>query len=579
MEGSGMRNREAQLREEVRAGLESLARLASLRADVTVRIARPGSGWCISMRTGTINVDERDLLGRSPEFLSAIMLHECAHSTLTRLHRIAPEQIHDNPVEFSLINAIEDGRIETWLSDWLPGCAPWLVSTQNTLVHELHRCHPDVMGKNPAADFCMGLLLMRHGLASPAPFHPAACEALAQSAPDIEAYFDSFPRFDLLEGHGEEIAAEYAASPLPPCFAEHDGPIRPDAVEMSVRLAQYRAWRILHDKIRPVFLRLVSLDPGTRNTLRFHQFTQRLMWDRNPEPSTGHERQAVRLFRDTQRQIEQRRNARRRAAGQDGGADGRPGSGEAYREARSKHAVVINRLSDALLDLQRTHGRLKWSAGYAHGHEPDLRVAMEFVATGRNHDRMWRRRQLPHRIAPALILVADRSSSMQGERAQASFAAAVILNEVCRRAGLPLAVLSYNRRATVLLDFEDDGSGQAATRRLETILQADGGTKIVPALDKADEVITRSPHREHLVIFTADGEFDPDEHPAFDRIVARWHRSSVRATGLGLGPQTEGITEWFPCGRGGLDPSDLCEEVTRILSSFMSDLYGLRAAA
>lgn len=579
MEGRGMRNREAHLREEVRAGLESLARLASLRADVTVRIGRPGSGWSISMRDGTVNVDERDLLGRSPEFLSAIMLHECAHSTLTRLHRIAPDQIHDNPVEFSLINAIEDGRIETWLSDWLPGCAPWLATTQNTLVCELHRSHPDVMGKNPAADFCMGLLLMRHGLAAPAPLHPAACEALAQSAPDIEAYFDSFPRFDLLEGHGAEIAVEYAASPLPPCFAAHDGPIRPDAVEMSVRLAQYRAWRILHDKIRPVFLRLVSMDPGTRSTLRFHQFMQRLMWDRGPEPSNSNEREAVRDFRAMRRRIEQRRNARRRAAGQDGGSDGRPGSGEAYREARSKHAVVINRLSDALLDLQRTHGRLKWSSGYAHGHEPDLRVAMEFAATGRNHDRMWRRRQLPHRIAPALVLVADRSSSMEGARAKASFAAAVILNEVCRRVGLPFAVVCYNRRATVLLEFDGDGSSRAAARRLETILQADGGTRIVPALEKADEVIQRSPHREHLVIFTADGEFNGEERADFDRIVSRWHRNSVRATGLGLGPQTEGISEWFPSGRGGLEPSDLCAEVTRIVSSFMSDLYGLRAAA
>lgn len=574
-----MKNCEMQLREEVRSGLESLARLASLRADVTVRVGRPGSGWSIRMRDGTISVDERDLLGRSPEFLSAIMLHECAHSTLTRMHRIAPDQIHDNPVEFSLINAIEDGRIETWLADWLPGCAPWLASVQETLVNELHRSHPDVMGKNPAADFCMGLLLMRHGLTSPAPMHPAACEALATSAPDIEAYFDAFPRFDLLEGRGAEVASEYAASPLPPCFAAHDGPIRPDTVEMSVRLAQYHAWRILHDKIRPVFLRLVSMDPDTSKTLQFHQFLHRLFSDRAPEPSTSDERQAVRDFREMQRRIEQRRNSRRRASGQDGGSDGRPGTGAAYLEARSKHAVVINRLSDALLALQRTHGRLKWSSGYAHGHEPDLRAAMEFAATGRNHDRMWRRRHLPHRIAPALVLVADRSSSMEGERAKASFAAAVILNEVCRRAGLPLAVICYNRRASVLLDFDDDGATPEAAKRLETILLADGGTRIIPALDKADELIARSPHREHLVIFTADGEFDAGERADFDRIVSRWQRRSVRATGLGLGPQTEAITDWFPCGRGDLDPSDLCGEATRILSSFMSDLYGLREVA
>lgn len=574
-----MKCNEAQLREEVRAGLESLARLASLRADVSVRIGRPGSGWCISMRDGTINVDERDLLGRSPEFLAAIMLHECAHSTLTRLHRIAPEQIHDNPVEFSLINAIEDGRIETWLSDWLPGCGPWLATTQRTLVSELHRRHPDALGKNPAADFCMGLLLMRHEIPSPAPFHPAACEALAQTAADIEAYFDSFPRFDLLEGHEAEIAAEYAAGPLPACFAAHDGPIRPDAAEMSVRLAQYRAWRILHDKIRPVFLRLVSMDPDMRKALAFEEFIRRLLWDREPEPANSDERRAVRLFREMQSRRQERRKARSSRAGESDGTTCCPGSGGAYAKAGSEYATVINRLGDALLDLHRTHGRLKWSAGYSHGHEPDLRVAMEFAATGRNHDRMWRRRHLPHRIAPALILAADRSSSMEGERAEAAFAATVILAETCRRAGLPLAVVAYHTQPEVLLDFGDDSSSHAARAGMESILQADGGTRIAPALDAVDAIIKRSPHREHLVMVVADGEFSDRERPKFDGILSRWQRSTVRATGLGLGPQTEGITEWFPCGRGGLDPSDLCTEVTRIVSSFMSDLYGLRAAA
>jgi len=569
---------EAGLREEVRAGLESLARLASLRADITVRVGRPGSGWCISMRDGTINVDERDLLGRDPAFLSAVMLHECAHSILTRLHRIAPEQIHDNPVEFSLINAIEDGRIETWLADWLPGCGPWLASTQRTLVAELHRRHPDVMGKNPAADFCMGLLLMRHGMSSPAPLHPAACEALAQTADDIEAYFDCFPRFDLLEGRGAEIAAEYAASPLPACFAAHDGPVRPDAVEMSVRLAQYRGWRILHDKIRPVYLRLVSMDPDARRAHSLHEFIQRLLWDREPEPRNADERHAVRGFRAMQRRIQERRAARRSRAGESDGNAGRPGSGDVYARVRSEHAMVINRLGNALLDLQRTHGRLKWSGGYSHGHEPDLRVAMEFAATGRSHDRMWRRRRLPHRIAPALVLLADRSSSMEGQRAEAAFAAAVILNETCRRAGLPLAVATYHTRADVLFDFRDESSGRAAAVRMETILQADGGTRIAPALETVDALIKRSPHREHLVMVVADGEFSDRERPAFDAIVSRWQRSAVRTAGLGLGPDTGEIGEWFPAARGGLEPSDLCGEVTRIVSSFISELYGLRAA-
>lgn len=565
------------LREEVRAALESLARLAALRSDLTVRIGRPGTGWCISMTSGRISVDERDLLGRSPEFLAAITLHECAHSTLTRLHHIAPEQIHDNPVEFCLINAIEDGRIETWLADWLPGCSAWLTSTHGTLVTELHRRYPDAFGKNPAMDFCMGLLLIRHGMASPAPLHPAATEALAETADHIEAYFDSFPRFDLLESCSAHVAKEYDASPLAACFAAHDGPMRPGTMEMSVRLAQYRAWRILHDKVRPVYLRLVSMDPDGRKALRLHQFLQRLRLNRDPQPSNGEEREAMRNIREIQDRLRKSFGKRRRA-GRRLGTDPVHGSGESYARERSRQAAVINRLGDALLRLRRTHGRLKWSAGHAHGSEPDLRVAMEFAATGRNHDRMWRRRNLPHRIAPAIVLVVDRSSSMKGSRALATFAASVIVAEVCRRAGLPLAVITYNTQASTLVGFNEGGSSKVEGK-IEAILQTSGGTQIVPALEAADKVIAASPHREHLVIVIADGEFDDDERLAFDSVISRWKTTSTRTAGLGLGPQTNNIAAWFPGARANLQPADLCDELTRVVSSFLAELYHVPAAA
>jgi Mg-chelatase subunit ChlD len=204
---------------------------------------------------------------------------------------------------------------------------------------------------------------------------------------------------------------------------------------------------------------------------------------------------------------------------------------------------------------------------------------MEFAATGRHHDRMWRRRQLPHRIAPALILLADRSSSMQGPRAEAAFASAVILAEVCRRAGLPLSIVAYHTQAKVLLEFGDSSAGRTAAGCMEAILQAEGGTRIVPALEAADALIATSPHREHLVICVADGEFDDHERTKFDSLTGRWSRSAVRVAGLGLGPQTEGIARWFPGAKGNLQPSDLSGEVTRLISSFVSELYGLRAAA
>lgn len=566
------------LRERVRATLESLARLAALRGDLSVGIGAPATGWSIDMASGYISIDEQDLLGRSPEFLAAITLHECAHATLTRSHVIVPEQIHGNPVEFCLINSIEDGRIETWLGDWLPGSEPWLASTQRTLLAENSHHARGAAGSRAPLDFCMGILLMRHNIPAPFPLHPAAVAALGETGNDIRAYFDAFPRFDLVESHARDIIAEYGASPLPACFAPHDMGFCPSPLEMSVRLAQYRAWRILHDRVRPAYLRLVAIDPAASEALAFHQFMQRLRWDQNPRPANEDQREALRRFRAAQSRV-RRHHGRRFRAGRNAGRAPEPGSGAAYARARSLHASVINSLSDSLLRLRRTHGRLKWSGGFRHGHEPDMRVAMEFAATGRNHDRLWRRRHAPHRIAPAIVLLADRSGSMEGERAAATFAATVILAETCRRAGLPLSVVAYNTRAAVLQQFGQDSAGRAAAGRLEAVQQVSGGTRIMPALEAADSLIRRSPWREHLVIVVADGEFDEGEREPFGRMLSRWNLSSTRAAGLGLGPQTQEIARWFPGAKADLAPSDLSAEVSRLVSSFISGLYRLPAAA
>jgi hypothetical protein len=155
----------------------------------------------------------------------------------------------------------------------------------------------------------------------------------------------------------------------------------------------------------------------------------------------------------------------------------------------------------------------------------------------------------------------------------------VILAEVCRRAGLPLSVVAYHTKAKVLLEFGDSSAGRTAAGCMEAILQAEGGTRIVPALEAADTLIATSPHREHLVICVADGEFNDRERTEFDVITSRWSRSAVRVAGLGLGPQTEGIADWFCGAKGNLQPADLSGEVTRIISAFVSELYGLRAAA
>lgn len=559
------------LREAVRSELEALARLAALRPDLRVVEGADGTGWRICVETGEMIVDGADLAGRPPEFLAAITLHECAHSTLTRTNRIVPHEILRNPVEFQLINVMEDGRIESWLADWLPGCGPWLASTQAVVASEHFRVRAGEIGRIPAADFCMALVFGRHGIALPAPIHPAAAAAVAETAGAVERYFDCWPRLDVLERRAGECAARYTAGPLPALFAAEDAGIAPSWREMAARQYQYRAWSILHREIRPAYLRLVEMTPSVQAQLDFNAFMADLV-----SQLSGRLRHAP----HGSGPLGGLRVVGRRANGHAGG--GLPGaaavgnSGRSGRALRDRFSREIADLSDRLLRMRRDRGRMKWRRGQPDGQRPDLRAAMEFSATGRESERLWIRRSLPHRIAPAVVLLADCSSSMDGAKSEAAHASAVILREACRRAGLPLAVLGYNTGACRLAEFHE---GKEADGRLDAVGQPAGGTRIVPALEEADAVMEAGPYREHLVLVMADGEFHHCERDGFDRVLCRWKTRAVRVRGLGLGPETAGMADWFPGDPVGIGPADLPRTVAGMLEDFIGDLYGRVNAA
>jgi len=562
----GGRVNTADLREATRAELEALARLASLRPDLRVIEGAEGTGWRINVESGRMIVDGSDLAGREPEFLAAITLHECAHATLTRTRCIVPKEILRNPVEFHLLNVMEDGRIETWLEEWLPGCGPWLAAAQATVAAEHLRSHAAKVGRIPAEDFCAAILLGRHRIALPALIHPEAAAAVAETADAVARYFDCWPRFDVVERLGGQYAERYVSGHLAAAFALEDAGIAPSSREMAVRIHQHRAWVILQREIRPVYLRLVEMTPSLQGELDLNALMAGL-----PSLARGKGRAMARTAAGLKR-LDTIRG--RPAAGIAGGEA--PTTSHTYGKECLQFACEIANLSDHLLRLRRDRGTMKWQRGQSEGQKPDLVAVMAFAASGRNPDRLWSKRHLPHRIAPAVLLLVDCSVSMEGEKSEAAFASAVIIREACRRAGVPLAVLGYNDGPFRLVAFHE---GREADERLVAVRHPAGGTRLIPALHGAERVLKASPYREHLVLVMADGDFDEHEKPCFEAILARWKIRAVQARGLGIGPETTAMGEWFPGDPTEIGPGDLPAEIAGMLEHFIGELYGGRHAA
>ena len=106
--------------------LEQLARLTAGRFDLRLVVGEPGSGWSLNWWTNTISIDGGRLECETEDFTRGLVLHESAHAAITRLSEIVPQPILKDWRLFSLLNLLEDCRIETWMQIRFPGCAAWV---------------------------------------------------------------------------------------------------------------------------------------------------------------------------------------------------------------------------------------------------------------------------------------------------------------------------------------------------------------------------------------------------------------------------------------------------------------------
>jgi hypothetical protein len=614
--------------------LEALSSLAAgLCQDVSVTLELTASTWAWAPERRTLLVprDALDTLGI--DGCAGIVAHEIGHALLSRYHLFAfgrgpneqePSGDADRadhaldtlgPLSASLLNALEDPRVELFMGRRYPGAVRWL---------ELARAaHPHVEAP-PIPTMALLLAIVRDGWVlgawadgtlPPADYPDdlpvAVREALTATRAARARYIHLLPTSSL-EPPPEAIVS-YLAETQPLLAADVDR-WPPRAPEAWVRLLAGRAALVCRDEIAPTVARLFKADvraladamaaePGLEKAVRaalsehgprlrrlsplvIGAFAERQAHASAGAPQAEHPGGAalVSLARRALFAVLAPPPSApmgppislvglASAGAEPSTAPAEPlpadaAAASAYQEDLTAVAGHVDELVRTLEDVLQRRRRLARRAGYVTGQRIDLRRAMAFVGSPRKPLDLWVRPSLPDRRSAAFVLLIDLSGSMRGPKIEHAMRGAVLFAETLARLQLPMAVFGFQDELVPAIGFgqtfDDDARGRLRSLACEVTGTRAGGHNRPgfnddgPCLREAAAHLLDRSEDDLVLLVLSDG------HPEGRRSNARdlHHAVSTLApllslVGIGLGPGTEHVSDYYPRALASVDLESL----------------------
>lgn len=543
--------------------LRQLACLVARQPDLRLVEGPAGSGWSYAHRERRISMDGHRLRVQSWNFSKGLVLHECGHSAITRLHPLLRDPYLREPPIFALINVLEDCRLETWLQSRFPGSRPWITEYNDILL----RLPYSPGGGREVRDHhrlpCfISAVLNRWWFRDAGVAANEQIRALTDRVwPHLEAICEAYPRG---ESSLEAIREAFAKHPMSSVYDEMPLPPEREAWELETRLCQLRMW----DEFTTAFLPILhGFEPPGRSIIYGRQIQQWLeRWlgraHLGPEPS-AFGRPGIRVEIPGSRVVGRPDGGWSPPAMQEPDPDLWPSDLQAYRTCQQEQALLIERLGDEVLGLLHPRIDRAWIGPRHSGMRLDLRAAARADADPERMDQVWERRQPPTHNDASITLLLDISSSMRGERIEATLWATVLLAEVCRRVGIPLAIFTFSNECHPLLEV-DEPLDEAMQGRIGGLPQAAaGGTLLASALSKVHRQVLDLGTTDPFVVVLSDGIPSDDEDPGAR--VSEMERDGITVLGLGLGPDSENLARILLHCQTHLQAHDISEAFIRIL--------------
>ncbi|MFZ5364583.1 MAG: cobaltochelatase CobT-related protein [Patescibacteria group bacterium] len=249
-----------------------------------------------------------------------------------------------------------------------------------------------------------------------------------------------------------------------------------------------------------------------------------------------------------------------------------------YREVAPLVDELYNRVHQIF--LPQRHPR--WLKGFQTGHRLDLAKVMQFQADRSLYDKIWERKTIPQKIDYRFTLLVDLSGSMQGEKIELTFRGSIVLAEVLNRLSIKSQILGFQDEVIMYKDFDDQLSPQIrqdmAVMRREVSNKGNhnqsGYNSDGYCLKKASEMLSRQKGKDNFLIVLSDGYPVPDEAhagPEYDLqeiIDAIRKKTKQKLIGVGLGPDTEHVADYYPISL----PSTPLKDMPRVLGDLLEDM-------
>jgi len=233
-----------------------------------------------------------------------------------------------------------------------------------------------------------------------------------------------------------------------------------------------------------------------------------------------------------------------------------------YEKNRREVLPVMDSLESDLRELFVQRRAQKWQSGYRTGKRIDIKRRMQEKAKGISavESKAWQKRELPQEKDYAISLLVDLSGSMQGQKIQETFRAAIVLAEVLNRLSINTEILGFNDRLYEYQPFGVD-MGRDVRDRMGGMLQEISDTSDTGrarwnddgwALAETSERLARQKASEKFIFVLSDGA--PEESPMHPRskyelgaVVKKiMEDSDQRLIGLGIGPGTNHVEQFYP---------------------------------
>ena len=542
--------------------LRQLACLVSRESDLRLVEGPAGSGWSYAHGDRRISMDAHRLRAQSWNFNKGLVLHECAHAAITRLHPLLRDSYLREPPIFALINALEDCRIETWLQARFPGSRPLITEYNDILLRVPYSSESRVVRDHHRLPYFISAVLNRWWFREAGVAANEQIRALVDRVwPHLEAICQAYPRG---ETSLEAIQQAFSNHPMSSVYDEMPLPAGRETWELETRLCQLRMW----DQFTTAFLPVLhEFEPPGQVIVcgrRLMQWLERWLNQGHLGPDeSAFGGAGSRAWILGRRGIRGPGRSSHSTPSQESVSDRWPSDPEAYRACERAQASVIEPLGDEVLRLLHPRIDRVWIGPRRSGTRLDLRAALSAEADPERLDQVWERRQPPARNDASITLLLDVSGSMKGEGIDAAQWATVLLAEVCHRVGIPLAIFTFSEGCRLLLDVDEPLDEEIQGRIGGLPQAASGGTLLAAALSKVHQQVLHLGTTDPFVVVLSDGIPSDDDDPKAR--VDEMERDGINVLGLGLGPGSEKLAHFITHCQTNLHPRDIAGAFTRIL--------------